>query len=298
MPTARPVVGGSAGRSAALALALALGACASVPPVQLAYGAGADGALAARPLPCDARAPTAAVLPAAALPGAELRVLSWNLHKNADPGWDAALSGYAARSDLLLVQEAALTPELRALLAASGHAHWTLAGSWGLGGVETGVLSAARVAPLAECVQRAFEPLLQLPKAALISHFALEGSDAPLAVANLHAVNFTLGMQEFRAQLDALVQVLELHSGPMIVAGDFNTWSAQRLQAMHEAMARLTLAAVTPAADRRTRVFGQQIDHLFVRGLELRAAEVPEVDASDHNPLLATLRLAATAASR
>ena len=273
-------------------LALALGACATVPPVQLAFGAGADGALAARPLPCDTAAPVRAGPQAVALPGAELRVLSWNLHKNADPGWDAALAAYAAASDLLLIQEVALTPELRALLAASGHAHWTLAGSWGRGGLETGVLSAARVAPLAECVQRAFEPLLQLPKAALISHFRIEGSDAPLAVANLHAINFTLGLAEYRAQLDALVQTLEPHRSPVIVDDDFNTWSQARLQAMHEAVARLGLVAVEPAADRRTRVFGQQIDYLFVRGLDVRDALVPEVTSSDHNPVLATLRLA------
>ena len=84
----------------------------------------------------------------------------------------------------------------------------------------------------------------------------------------------------------------------MIVGGDFNTWSAARLRAMHDAMTRLGLAAVVPAADRRTLVLGQQIDYLFVRGLEVGDAQVPEVTASDHNPLLATLRLAPTAASR
>ena len=287
-------------RRAIAVLALALGACANVPPVQLAFAVGADGALAARPLPCDGpTGPSTSVSAApAALPAGELRVLSWNLHKNADLGWDVALAGYAATSDLLLIQEAALTPELRTVLEGAGLAHWTLAGSWGRGGVETGVLSAARVAPLAECVQRAFEPLLQLPKAALISHFRIQGSEALLAVANLHAINFTLGLGEFRAQLDALVATLEPHRGPMIVGGDFNTWSAARLQAMHDAMTRLGLAAVVPAADRRTLVLGQQIDYLFVRGLEVGDAQVPEVTASDHNPLLATLRLAPTAASR
>ena len=276
------------------ALALALGGCANVPPVQLAFALGADGALAARPLPCDgAPAPLTLAAPApGALPASALRVLSWNLHKNVDPGWDVTLAGYAAASDLLLVQEAALTPELRTVLDGAGLVHWTLAGSWGRGGVETGVLSASRVAPLAECVQRAFEPLLQLPKAALISQFRLQGSDAVLVVANLHAINFTLGLDEYRAQLDALVAALQTHLGPIIVGGDLNTWSAARRDSMHEAFARLGLEPVTPLPDRRTRVLGQQIDHLFVRGLEVRDTAVPEVTSSDHNPVLATLRLA------
>lgn len=218
-------------------------------------------------------------------------MLSWNIHKNADPGWDLLLTSYAAASDLLLLQEAALTPELGSLLAAAGHEHWTLAGSWGRGGVETGVLSAARVAPAGQCVQRAFEPLLQLPKAALISWFRIDDSAGLLAVANLHGVNFTLGTEAYRAQLDAVVRALAPHRGPAIVGGDFNTWSEARLAAMYEAMSTLGLQAVVPQADKRTRVFGQQIDYLFVRGFETVQVQVPEVDASDHNPVLATLRL-------
>jgi endonuclease/exonuclease/phosphatase (EEP) superfamily protein YafD len=184
-----------------------------------------------------------------------------------------------------------LTADLRRLLDASGHARWTLAGSWGQGGTETGVLSSARVAPLAACVQRTFEPLLQLPKAALISHYAMQGADALLAVANLHSINFTLGLAEYQAQLDAIVIELAGHSGPLIVGGDFNTWSDARVQAMRAAMQSLGLEAVLPQADQRTRVLGRQIDHLFVRGFDVVQASAPQVTTSDHNPVLATLRL-------
>lgn len=279
-------------RLGASALTLALAACATVPPVQLAYAPGLGAGLTARPAPCGAALPALRGDATAALPGDALRVASWNIHKNADPGWQDELAAHAEASDLLLIQEAALTPALRDLLAAAALSHWTLAGSWGAAGVETGVLSAARVAPLAECVQRAFEPLLQLPKAALISHFRIEGSAALLAVANLHAINFTLGLAEYRGQIDAVVRALELHAGPIVVAGDFNNWSAARTAAMHEAMARLGLQAVTPSLDGRARVFGQPIDHLFVRGLVVLDARAPPSSASDHSPLLVTLRLA------
>lgn len=289
-----------AARRAWLALvAASCVACASVPPVQLAFMPGSGGAEPIfTPLPCvgviQSATPAADV---GRLPGAQLRVLSWNLHKNDDPGWDADLARFAAESDLLLIQEAALTPALRATLDASGHAHWALAGAWGLGGVETGVLSASRVAPLAACVQRAVEPLLQLPKAALIARYALQGSDAVLAAANLHAINFTLGLAEYRAQLDALVGELAGHRGPIVVGGDFNTWSQARLEALHDAMNRLGLTAVLPQTDARTRVLGMQIDFVFVRGLEVVALSTPQVTSSDHNPLLATLRVP-TATSR
>jgi endonuclease/exonuclease/phosphatase (EEP) superfamily protein YafD len=49
---------------------------------------------------------------------------------------------------------------------------------------------------------------------------------------------------------------------------------------------------VVPAEDARTRFLGQQVDHLYVRGLEVVSASTPSVQSSDHNPVLATLRIA------
>ena len=282
-----------------LTVVAACAACATVPPVQLAYASGSGDGLTISPLPCVGDAPAAAPVPdGGGLPGPQLRVLSWNLHKNADPGWEADLARFATESDLLLIQEVALTPALRDVLGAAGHVRWTMAGSWGRGGVETGVLSGARVAPLTACIQRSIEPLLQLPKTALIARYALQGGDAVLAVANVHAINFTLGLDEYRAQLEQLTNELAGHRGPIVVGGDFNTWSQARLEAMHEAMGGLGLTAVLPQAETRSRVLGRPIDFVFVRGLEVVEASAPQVASSDHNPLLTTLRVPPTAASR
>ncbi len=86
-----------------------LAACATVPHVQQAFAAGRDGVAVGRPLPCSGGAPLAPRgAEADPLAGPTLRVLSWNLHKNGDAGWDADLARFAAASDLLLIQEAAL----------------------------------------------------------------------------------------------------------------------------------------------------------------------------------------------
>ena len=53
-----------------------------------------------------------------------------------------------------------------------------------------------------------YEPLLQLPKSALVVHYMMQGLDGTLAVANLHAINFTLALGGYRAQLDAVAQEL------------------------------------------------------------------------------------------
>lgn len=272
----------------ATAIAAAVAACATVPPTQQAFITGSDGAVVGSTRPCPAETTVEGV---AALPGPELRLLSWNLHKGADPGWDTDLARFAAASDLLLIQEAALTTDLRRVLSSAGF-DWLLAGAFALDGSETGVLSAARVPAAGACVQRAFEPLLQLPKATLIARYALgSGNGATLAVANLHSINFTLGLGAYRAQLEALEHELAGHHGPVIVGGDFNTWHPDRLTAVNDTMQRLGLVPVLPIDDTRSRFFGKQVDFVFVRGLEVVHAQAPVVTSSDHNPLLATLRL-------
>ena len=267
-------------------------ACATVPRVQLAFAVGPDGIAVGSPLPCNGGA-TAANAGAAALPlpGPDLRVLSWNLHKNDDPGWDADLARFAAASDLLLIQEAALTARLERVLQDEGY-NWLLASSFMLNDHATGVLNAARVRPASACVQRIFEPLLQLPKSAAITRYEVKGIAQRLAVANVHSINFTLGLRDYRAQLEAIARELADDRGPVIVAGDLNTWNPARLEVVHDVMQRMGLVSVLPWIDTRSRFLGHQVDHIFVRGLEVVDAEAPEVESSDHNPVLATLRVA------
>lgn len=265
-------------------------ACVSVPPVQQAFAIGRDGVAVGGSLPCTGETDAHAAPAGEPLPGPLLRVLSWNLHKNGDRGWDNDLARFAAASDLLLIQEATLTDGLRTVLVQAGF-DGLLGSAFALDGRETGVLSAARVRPAGACVQRQFEPLLGLPKSAVITRYRLHGTGETLAVANVHAVNFTLGVDEYRAQLEAIERELAGHRGPAIVAGDFNTWSESRLDVMVDVMQRMGLAPVLPPVDTRSRFLGRQVDYVFVRGLEVVHAEAPEVDSSDHNPVLATLRL-------
>jgi endonuclease/exonuclease/phosphatase (EEP) superfamily protein YafD len=278
------------------ALIALCGACATVPTVQHAFVVGRDGRAVGNPLHCDGGATIASAGRATRpLPGPELRVLSWNLHKNDDPGWDADLTRFAAASDLLLIQEAALTTELQRVLHDAGY-DWLLAGAFMRHDHAIGVLSAARVAPVSACVQRSFEPLLRLPKTAVITRYAVRGIAERLAVVNVHAINFTLGLHAYRAQLAAIARELADHRGPMIVAGDLNTWNPARLEVVDAVMRRLGLVSVLPEIDTRSRFLGRQVDYIYVRGLAVVRAEAPGVSSSDHNPVLATLRV--TAASR
>ena len=160
-------------------------ACARVPPVQQAFAVGRDGIAVGSPLPCNGGAATATAGAARPLPGPEFRMLSWNLHKNDDPGWEADLTRFAAASDLLLIQESALTAGLQRVLRDAGY-DWLLASSFMLNDCATGVLSAARVRPASACVQRSFEPLLRLPKSALITRYEVTGVSADFEIGRAH----------------------------------------------------------------------------------------------------------------
>lgn len=271
-------------------LAAALGAfagCATVSAVDRARVETGGKVVEAR-LGCAHREPLA-FTPGHLDSGRPLAVVSWNIHKNADPGWQDDLARFASGSDLVLLQEASLTDELRGVLGKSAR-HWVHADAWEYEGVANGVLTGAAVAPYDACLQRAVEPLITLPKSALVAWYRVAGRTETLAVANLHAINFTLALGAYREQLDALGTVLDSHRGPMIVAGDFNTWSVYRVEAVHAFATRLALSEVKASRGERTVFSGMPVDYLFVRGFDVVDAWVDEVASSDHSPILATLR--------
>jgi endonuclease/exonuclease/phosphatase (EEP) superfamily protein YafD len=235
---------------------------------------------------------------AGALDRRPLRLLVWNIHKQGDAGWERDLSGFAAASDVMLLQETVLQPPLRDILDDSG-LRWVMASSFLLGADDNGVLTATRIAPTASCVQRAVEPLIRIPKSAVISWLPITdtrtdtrtGLRETLAIANVHSINFELAPAVYRAQLEAVADALAGHRGPIIFAGDFNTWNDARDGVVAEIAARLGLTELNLRVDERAVFFGRHLDHIFIRGLQLIDVRAIPVTSSDHNPLAATLRI-------
>ncbi len=169
--------------------------------------------------------------------------------------------------------------------------HWTLASSFIYEDADIGVLTASRVVPVASCTQRSTEPLMRIPKSAVLTWLRLANSSEMVLVANMHAINFVLTLDAYRAQFDALAAVLRDHRGPIILAGDLNTWSEARHALVRDITARLGLVEVEPRGeDRRARFLGQPVDRVFVRGLEVVSTQVDAVESSDHNPVQVVLR--------
>src|SRR5262249_15325883 len=176
------------------------------------------------------------------------RVLTWNVHKGDSVGWLTDLAWFGADHDLVLMQEARLSDSLRRVLR-ERDLHWTLASALRFRDVDTGVLTAARARVDLACMLRAVEPLTRVPKAVVVTRYPFAGLSTSLLVANVHAVNFALGTSELRAQLEAVATILARHDGPVILAGDFNTWSAARRRAVDAIALRLGLEARSPPPD-------------------------------------------------
>ncbi|PSW40203.1 endonuclease/exonuclease/phosphatase family protein [Photobacterium leiognathi] len=219
----------------------------------------------------------------------ELTVAVWNIYKQQRSNWRSALERYAHGTDLVLLQEASLNTDLKSYLDANS---WTvrMANAFRFLDTPAGVMNLSRVDAKQTCAYLAMEPWLRLPKSALLSEFSLSNGQT-LAVVNLHGVNFALGLDEYKAQLNSLKSVLSKHTGPIILAGDFNTWRQGRIKVLKSFAHSLGLKEVSFAEDQRIRVLGKPLDHLYYRDLRLVTSEAPRTDASDHNPLLATFRL-------
>lgn len=217
---------------------------------------------------------------------AELTLVCWNLHKRGGPRFDAELREFTAGAELLLVQEASEAASPWPTLTASWA--WTMVIAFEAGRARrgTGVATASVVAPSRELalLSSVTEPLTNTPKSALVSWVALAGHPSPLVLVNLHGINFRPAAA-LDAQLHALDPVLAEHAGPLIVAGDFNTWSRDRRVVVAEFVARHRLRSAFAPSDE------PRLDHVYVRGLEVRSAAVLPSRSSDHAALRVELAL-------
>ena len=222
------------------------------------------------------------------------QLLNWNAFKGDRADWLKAFAAYSGEQDLVTLQEAYLTDDFRALLH-SKDLQWDLATTFLKQQHETGVMTLSRVKPDHVCVQRTMEPWLSLPKSTLISRFPLKGSNRSLLVANIHAVNFTLGTGAFRTQLHQLAHALEEYDGPIILAGDFNTWNDSRIRVLEQTLIDpLSLDKVPFDPTHLKTVFEHNLDYVFYRGLQVVAKEAHDTTASDHNPMWVTFKASAS----
>lgn len=221
------------------------------------------------------------------LDGKRLRVLVWNVYKGKRSGWVTSYRELARDKDLVLLQEAYLDRSMRGALQRPGLRH-AMAVSFRYrrqGQTPTGVLTGAVVRPskVDWLRSRSREPVTETPKMSLLTRYPLSGSKRPLTVINVHAINF-VRHAHFARMMGRVEKWVAASKGPVLLAGDFNTWSSTRMRTMRKIASRQGLSQV-PLPE-------SKLDHVFLRGLDVASVKYCSgVKTSDHKPIVVELRL-------
>jgi endonuclease/exonuclease/phosphatase (EEP) superfamily protein YafD len=223
------------------------------------------------------------------LDSSNIQLMNWNIQKGKQLGWESDLRALGSDSQLVLMQEASLKPEMISTERLASY--WSFAPGYTKDTVTTGVLTLSSIEPLTHCNLTDWEPWLRTPKATGITEYALTGTDQTLVVVNIHAINFTLGVKPYRRQLARITEALRDHQGPLILSGDFNSWRNDREKLLQAMVDELRLSTLDYGDDHRIEVFGHRIDHVYVRGLEALSTTSTAVTSSDHNPINVSLGL-------
>lgn len=220
---------------------------------------------------------------------AQFKLTNWNIYKLKRPYALAAIEKSAQTVDLLTYQEAVDDPAFQMGLIQQKY-QWQQVAAFRFNGKSAGVLTAARMPALYNCVIRTPEPFFRLPKSALVSLYPLTDSMYPLLVINVHAVNFEPGISVYRRQLTPLFNLIRHYPGPSVFTGDFNSWGNKRSAWLGEMAAKSGLHEAVPVPDVRRLFLGTPLDHLYYSKLNLISVTSQNNPASDHNPLYAELR--------
>ena len=218
------------------------------------------------------------------LAASRFHLITWNVHKGQDKGWQEDLARLSKQADFVLLQEATQHQNLSTFSTA------LFVSSFSFKDLLSGVKTFTQTQPEWYCGGGVAEPIIQIPKVASIMNLPLEKGNS-LLIINVHLINFEWGISAYQAQLEQLFSFVENHQGPIIMAGDFNAWNEERLNLVNNLIKKYGLNSVALSQDERVRFLGYPLDYIFMRGVKVVSATSEVVTSSDHNPLLMEFEL-------
>ena len=215
-------------------------------------------------------------------------MLCWNVYKNnrKHPRFQGFLRKEVERraADLILFQEASFRDNHHFELP---HFSYDAAANLEFKGEFYGVLTASKTesSHAKAYLSEGRESILGPHKSLLLSNYLFDDGSS-LLILNIHAINFR-ETQRYGKELERFLDLLKDHKGPMILAGDFNSWNNKRMDKLQKIAEKLSLMAVPFEKTGKVKSFmGKDLDFVFYRGLELvEAVVMDEHKLSDHNPL-------------
>ncbi|MEN0058982.1 MAG: endonuclease/exonuclease/phosphatase family protein [Bdellovibrio sp.] len=220
-----------------------------------------------------------------------LNIFVWNVYKGQRAGiFESDFCKLGKGKDFIFLQEALLDERMPRLWQKDFSSYeWHLAQSFHYKKnlISTGVAIGSPLAPASVDFIRAKtrEMFWLTPKLTLFSEYSL-GETRVLFVCT-HVLNFvTLGA--FTSSLYEIAEKMSAFPGPIVLAGDFNTWNFKRYTIMKTIFRDLGLEHVDLENDGRIL----KLDHVFVRGFDILKAEVHHtILSSDHFPLELRLQI-------
>ncbi len=216
----------------------------------------------------------------------EISVITWNAHKFADANYFNDVKRLSETTDILLMQEAMHSTGWQAAFASHIPMSFSFHKSFcDFDDQATGVMTMARY-PLENSLtitSKGVEPGLMTPKVSGYSKVVINNREVHLI--NTHALNFNIG-RPFENQIDQLVEFISKLQGPVIWAGDFNTWSGARQNYLNAKTRQVGLTHLVPMNESRLLI----LDHIYVRGFTSGITEILPEKTSDHAPIRTVLR--------
>ena len=128
------------------------------------------------------------------LTSSRFHLITWNVHKGQDKGWQEDLAQLSKQADFVLLQEATQHQNLSTFSTA------LFVSSFSFKDLLSGVKTFTKTQPEWYCGGGVAEPLIQIPKVASVMSFPLE-KETSLLLINVHLINFEWGISAYQTQL-------------------------------------------------------------------------------------------------
>jgi endonuclease/exonuclease/phosphatase (EEP) superfamily protein YafD len=225
--------------------------------------------------------------------GPNITVLLWNVYKCKKKGWQDDFITLIADKNLILLQEAIVNSPFDSHFKKSLQHQWIMARSFK--SIKTNIVTGVKTGSTVAAIKHYFsaskhsEPISKTKKMLLATLYPLNIKGQSLLVVNSHLINF-VAFEKFKAHLDQVFQTLNNHQGPIILAGDFNTWNKKRLKYFNSLAAIFLLEEVKIVRQPRLKHLFKHLDHIYCRGLVIIDAHVhTDIHSSDHFPISLSL---------
>lgn len=224
------------------------------------------------------------------LPREEIKILIWNIYKAGKKNWEKDFKELIKGVDILMLQEFITTPKVLNIISQDKDRTYFLATSFidrGNNSSRTGVSIASSYQFKSLGWKRSYyrEPIIRTPKMLEYAEFNLSGTDKRLLVVNIHAINF-VSSRKLEHMVKNGIEIVSRHKGPVVFAGDFNTWSRKKQRMLFRLMKEKGLKNVKFLPDTRMKVFGKVLDFVFLRDLKLIRSKVHgNLKGSDHKAM-------------